>query len=265
MDYISHSYKRRRFTSSEKVRGMKALDIVSEEEWRPMGRHKRGMKKGENFCASCSESSSRERGRNAARNGGMAGQKARSTLSVLLLALIVSGSPSQDMAADAVREIQAGHYREACDLLRAGLRQSPKDAELWNLLGIAESELKDTGAAEKAFEEGLKIAPGSASLNENAGLLFFREAKYGQAKQALERATKLGSQKPGVLFSLATAKLRTGEAAAGLRELKSLEPALSGVPEYWEERGRAELPYGARAAETSFERALSCRLKASWR
>ena len=93
-------------------------------------------------------------------------------------------------------------------------------------------------------------------MNENAGLLFFREAKYGQAKQALERATKLGSQKPGVLFSLAAAKLRTGEAAEALQELKSLEPALSGIPEYWEERGRAELPHDASAAGTSFDRAL---------
>lgn len=173
-----------------------------------------------------------------------------------LLALLLSGTPSQDMSSDALREIQAGEYREACDLLQAGLRQSPKDAELWNLLGIAESELKDTAAAEKAFDAGLKIAPDSASLNENAGLLFFREAKYGQAKQALERATKLGSQKPGVLFSLAAAKLRTGEAAEALQELKSLEPELSDVPEYWEERGRAELPHDGPAAGTSFDRAL---------
>ncbi len=180
------------------------------------------------------------------------------TLAIVLGALMaLMLAASQEVAGNAMREIQVGHYREACDLLRAGLRQSPNDAELWNLLGIAESELRDTVAAENAFEEGLRIAPDSASLNENAGLLFFREAKYGPAKQALERARKLGSQKPGVLFSLAAAKFRTGEAAEALRELKSLEPALSGVPEYWEERGRVELPHDGRRAETSFERALA--------
>lgn len=179
-----------------------------------------------------------------------------------LLALILTASggrwqtASQEVAGNSMRKIQAGHYSQACDLLHAGLRQSPRDVELWNLLGIAESELKETAAAERAFDAGLRIAPDSASLNENAGLLFFQEAKYGQAKQALERATKLGSQKPGVLFSLAAAKLRTGEADEALRELKTLEPALSGVPEYWEERGRAELPHDAQEAETSFDRAL---------
>ncbi len=176
----------------------------------------------------------------------------------LFLLAIAPGwqSASQTAAASAMAEIQAGHYRQACELLHGSLRQTPKDAELWNLLGIAETELDERKAAEEAFQKGLEIAPGSASLNENAGLLFFREAKYEQAKERLERATQLGSKKPGVLFSLAAAKLRVGEAVEALKELKSLEPALSSAPEYWEERGRAELLHDAPAAETSFERAL---------
>ncbi len=180
------------------------------------------------------------------------------TLCPLLLAALGAGWQTipQDVAGDAMREIQAGQNREACDLLRAALRQHPRDAELWNLLGIAKTELNESEGAEKAFAAGLDIAPNSASLNENAGLLFFREAKYSQAKERLERATQLGSKKPGVRFSLAAAKLRTGETAEALKELRSLEPALSSVPEYWEERGRAELPHDAPAAETSFERAL---------
>jgi len=178
----------------------------------------------------------------------------------IALVLVTFGSGRQvvqeEEAGNAVRAIRAGEYREACDLLHEQLLRAPKDAELWNLLGIAESELKDSAAAEKAFAAGLRIAPESASLNENAGLLFFREARYAQAKQALERAVKLGSQKPGVLFSLAAARLRTGEPAEALRELKALQPALSGVPEYWEERGRAELTQDAQLAEASFDRAL---------
>ncbi len=111
-------------------------------------------------------------------------------------------------------------------------------------------------AAQDAFTHGLQLAPASTALNENAGLLFFREGKYTEAKKLLRRATQLGSQKPGVLFSLAAAQLRTGEQPAALEGLKELEPALSQVPQYWEERGRAELGVDPLLAEKSFERAL---------
>ncbi len=172
--------------------------------------------------------------------------------------VLLAGQAAPATVADnAMREIQAGQYKQACSALRAELQHSPRNAELWNLLGIAETELNEDAEAEKAFAAGLALAPNSTSMNENAGLLFFREQKYGQAKVRLERARELGSQKPGVLFSLAASKLRSGEPAEALRELKSLEPALAGVAQYWEERGRAELPRDPVASETSFERALA--------
>ncbi|MGH6879161.1 MAG: hypothetical protein ACREHV_17515, partial [Rhizomicrobium sp.] len=96
-------------------------------------------------------------------------------------------------------------------------------------------------AARAAFEHGLKIAPGAAALYENLGLLFYRERDYKSAKEFLARAVALGSEKPGVRFSLAASRLRTGEPRRALDELVELEPQFGKLAAYWDERGRAEM------------------------
>jgi tetratricopeptide (TPR) repeat protein len=152
--------------------------------------------------------------------------------------------------------MQAGDFQSATEALREGLRQYPASIELWNLLGIAESESNRADAAKEAFLHGLKLAPGSISLNENIGFLFYREADYRAAVSYLERAVALGSEKPGVRFSLAASWLRTGASAKALSELRALEPSLGNRSDYWVERGTAELSQDAAAADASFSHAL---------
>jgi tetratricopeptide (TPR) repeat protein len=156
----------------------------------------------------------------------------------------------------AAQKIQAGEFESACGIVQKALQQTPKDVELWNLLGIAETELHRPTAAQDAFQHGLQLAPNSVSLNENIGFLFYRQGNYTSAKKYLGRAVSLGSQKSGVLFSLAASRLRTGEREKALFELKSLERSLASFSNYWVERGTAELPHDMAAAETSFARAL---------
>lgn len=180
------------------------------------------------------------------------------TLGVTAMPHGVLAQPSslEEIQAAAMRQIQTGQFRAAADALRKGLRTHSKSAELWNLLGISDSELHQNEAAKKAFEQGLKLAPESTSLNENIGFLFFREANYRSAKRYLQRAVQLGSQNPGVRFSLAASELRIGEQTKALGDLKPLESALGGVSDYWAELGTAELSQNDPGAETSFERAL---------
>lgn len=175
----------------------------------------------------------------------------------LLLFLLSLPLLASDAIADATAALQQGDFRSAASFAEAGLQRSPSDLPLLNLLGIARSELGDTRSAQTAFERGLKIAPTSVSLNENLGLLFFKRGLYGPAKQHLSRAVAAGSSNPGVRYSLAAAYLRTGEAERARSDLQALEPALANVPDYWEERGRAELPVDPKIAETSFLRAAA--------
>lgn len=176
--------------------------------------------------------------------------------SFLIAGLLIAQPDVKTAEQEAMRQIQSGDFDSATKLLHQELRHYPKNAELWNLLGIAETERKQPESAKSAFEQGLTLEPDSVSLNENIGFLFFRQANYVAAKKYLRHAVELGSQSPGVRFSLAASRLRTGEVDLALEELKSLEPALGSLSDYWEERGRAELLKDAVRAETSFERAL---------
>lgn len=163
---------------------------------------------------------------------------------------------SQTLLEGAARQIQLGNYQSAVDLIEPALKKQPNNPELWNLLGIAKTELRQSAAARSAFERGLRLAPNSVSLHENLGLLFYREGDYPKAKKFLSDSVALGSDKPGVLFSLAAARLRTGETQRALADLRSLETPLANVSAYWDERGRAESLENSVAAEKSFARAL---------
>lgn len=156
----------------------------------------------------------------------------------------------------ATAQIKQGDFQAAKVLLRDSLKEHSSEPELWNLLGIAETELHDASSAKSAFQHGLQLAPDSVSLHENLGLLFYRQADYTGAKGQLARAVALGSQKPGVLFSLAASRLRTGEPSQALADLKALEGPLGNLSGYWDERGRAESLKEPAEAEKSFNRAL---------
>ncbi|MBV9678173.1 MAG: tetratricopeptide repeat protein [Acidobacteriaceae bacterium] len=191
-------------------------------------------------------------------------------LTVLFLSATVSGyakpqgtAHEEALAQSAMELIQGGEFAKAQQMLETGLRQSPDNVAFWNLLGIARTELHEPVKAQEAFKHGLKLAPNSVSLHENAGLLFFKETDYPSAKRYLAKAVELGSQNPGVKFSLAASRLRTGEPARALDELKFLEGQLSGWSDYWEERGRAEMPVDALAAEADFARAIELNGKSS--
>ena len=161
------------------------------------------------------------------------------------------------LIAEATRRIEARDFQGVTAGLKPYVGRYPGDIRLWNLLGISEGELGRTASARDAFERGLKVAPDAISLNENLGFLYYRLANYADAKRYLAKAVSLGSTSPGVAFSLAAAELRTGEHEQGLTDLKRLETDLATFPDYWDERGWAELPNDPDAAEISFSHALA--------
>ena len=164
---------------------------------------------------------------------------------------------ADDPVARAVEQIAARNFQAACETLRPAAARAPRNAAVWNLLGICESELNHADAAREAFRSGLKAAPDSVPLHENLGLFYFDRGNYAEAKHYLSEAVALGSRQPGVAFSLAAAEIRTGEEKEGTERLARLEQALGGQPAYWTERGWVELRERPAAAAESFARALA--------
>lgn len=169
---------------------------------------------------------------------------------------LISAAAIQNEA-DILSALQSGNFARAAETASSAIKTDATNPDLWNFLGIARTELGQTEAARKAFERGLQLQPGSISINENLGLLYFRTADYRKAKTVLHDAIRFGSQNPAVRYSLVAAQLRTGEAALARKQLLSLEASLQNSADYWEERGRAEVSFGDAAAESDFLRATS--------
>src|SRR4051794_31283624 len=101
----------------------------------------------------------------------------RVALLLVWVSLACAESPAERVSAAAAL-VQSGRYESAVVGIRAGLKQFPETPDLWNLLGICESELQNLNEARSAFERGIALAPGAIGLNENLGLLFFRQNDY---------------------------------------------------------------------------------------
>lgn len=180
---------------------------------------------------------------------------------VALLLLLGSSSFGQQsvdaLRADATRLIETRDFDGASKALRRAVRLYPHEDQLWNLLGISEGELGRLDSSRDSFQRGLRYSPKSVFLHENLGFLYYREANYDSAKRYLKQAVSLGSRNPGVFFSLAASRARTGERKQALVELKALETALSSNADYWIEFGWIQLPDDPDSAEFSFSRALA--------
>ena len=180
------------------------------------------------------------------------------SLSLLFSLSVAAAGNSLDAAVgEATRRMEARDFHTASTLLGGSVQLYPKEIRLWNLLGISEGELGRTASAQNAFERGIEVAPNSVPLNENLGFLYYRQERYADAKPYLAKAVALGSRNAGTAFSLAAARVRTGEREKALAGLKGLEGALATYPDYWAERGWAELTENPSTAEASFSRALN--------
>ncbi len=175
---------------------------------------------------------------------------------MLVAASTASGYAAVDLS-PILKQMEARDFQTACAELRGLSTKPPQSVDVWNLLGVCESELHNAAAARAAFQRGLSLDPKSLSLNQNAGYFFFRQDDFEMARQCLGRAVSLGASDPEVLFNLAVAQHRTGHDPDALRNLLSLEPRLNGESFYWEERGWVELPENSSAAAGSFARALA--------
>jgi len=177
-------------------------------------------------------------------------------LAILLIVVPLAAAAADQLLARAVEQITARDFQAACNTLRPIVRQAASNPDAWNLLGICESELNHIDAAREAFRSGLKAAPASIPLHENLGLLYFNAGEFAEARRYLAKAVALGSDQPGVAFSLAASEIRTGERARGLAGLLKLEQPLAGQAAYWTERGWMELAGDPAAAALSFDRAI---------
>src|SRR6266567_51825 len=103
-------------------------------------------------------------------------------------------------------------YGNAVNYYRTALRANPGDAKLENKLGIAYLQMKNHGAARKAFVQAIKFDPRSVNALNNLGAVNCLDKKYNPAVRYLKQALALDENN-------ASAHLNIAEAWAGLGEM----------------------------------------------
>ena len=114
--------------------------------------------------------------------------------------------------------IAAARLSEAIDQLKSALQIRPEESQLWTTLGLALTYAGRAADALPFFDEGVRLAPRSASAVYNRALGLCDLGRLQQAETDFRAACKLtrdGSERATIEFSLATTALARGDLAAG--------------------------------------------------
>ena len=99
-----------------------------------------------------------------------------------------SKAPELQKARDAIGRKD---YTAAVPLLQAALDKTPKDADVWNLMGYAHRKLGMTDKALKYYQRALAIDGDHRGALEYLGELYLETGKPEEAKKMLARLDKV--------------------------------------------------------------------------
>ncbi len=96
-----------------------------------------------------------------------------------------SSTPSELEVAE--KEIKAGNYQRAIELLQKTVASDPQNADAWNYLGLSHRKLKRFDQAFGAYQKALAIDPEHRGANEYLGELYLQTGELAKAKERLEK------------------------------------------------------------------------------
>ncbi len=106
--------------------------------------------------------------------------------------------------------LRAGQFDKAVELSRAALQQSPNNAQLWTLQGIAFSSKGSNKEALVAFQKALKLSPNSVPALAGASQIYY-EAGNQAAVPLLNRLVQLRPEEPTAHAMLAVLAFQRGD------------------------------------------------------
>ena len=144
-----------------------------------------------------------------------------------VLSVIASGQQGPAPVASIESLIRSGQLDQAVRLTRSTLRDSPGDARVWTLQGIALSLQNNSHDALAAFDAALRLSPNLISaLKGKAQLLFRREAD--QALPTLQTLVKLDPKDEVAHEMLAVLEARAGNCKGAIGHFESCARSVAG-------------------------------------
>jgi tetratricopeptide (TPR) repeat protein len=111
--------------------------------------------------------------------------------------------------------LRAGDLDKAVELSRSALKESPNDAQLWTLQGIAFTRKGDGKAALAAFQQALKVSPNNIAALAGAAQIEY-QAGSQDAVPLLNRLIQLRPDEPTAHAMLAVLDYRRGNCVAAV-------------------------------------------------
>ena len=157
----------------------------------------------------------------------------RTALFLLILLAISSlaRSPHSAQSSESTQKIldlvHQGNTASAQQLLTEALRNSPRDANLYNLEGVVQAQSKDFAASEASFRKAIELAPGFADVYLNLGHLYqeWKPPQKAMREKALIVYAQLLKLDPGNVeanYQSAVLLMQQGLYTQSLRHLSSL-------------------------------------------
>ena len=88
---------------------------------------------------------------------------------------------------NALALVERESFGEAVAQLTSILREHPRHANAWNLLGYSQRHLGNFDAAEKAYANALSITPGHLGALNYSGQMYIQTGRIDEARVALEQ------------------------------------------------------------------------------
>jgi len=102
------------------------------------------------------------------------------------------------------------NYLKVIEYLTELLKTSPKNAELWNLIGVAHGSLGNSQKAVECYEHALQIDPQYAKTWYNLGIVYGNMGNFQKAIECCEQALKINPQDALVWYNLGVANQKEG-------------------------------------------------------
>ena len=147
------------------------------------------------------------------------------------LALLVTAMAATAGAADIEKQVQATgtdnvkraelmaarqDWPDAIDAYRAAIEVSPKDATLYNRLGVCYQRMGDARLASDAYRKAISLDKSYAVAQNNLGTIEHARGRYKQAIDAYSKAIKLSPSNAVFHKNLGSAWLARGDVAKAL-------------------------------------------------
>jgi tetratricopeptide (TPR) repeat protein len=149
----------------------------------------------------------------------------------------------------AMELLQQGSSADALAVIDAAIRSGARDPTLYNLKGLAASELGRDAEAEESFRTVIRLSPKSAMGYNNLGVLLAKLGRYQDALNRFREAHARDPQNFTALLGLGTslaALQQYDEAAKNLQKASTLRPGDFQTGYEW-----AHALYGAKQGEAA--------------